>query len=787
MKLLIVESPAKAKTIEKYLGKDYKVMSSIGHIRQIADGNNAVRPAEDFAVDYAVSPDKKKLISELKKAVSAASEVLLATDEDREGEAIAWHLQEVLDLPKDTKRITFHEITEGALKDAVANPRTVDQDMVQSQRARQVLDRLVGFELSPVIWRKVPGGKSAGRVQSPAVRLVVEREREIEQFAAKSAFKVSGLFEHNKDEIKADRKEKLKDEDEARKFMDGVLSRGQKGAEWKITDVKKTTGKRSPAAPFTTASLQIEANNKLGYSARTTMNAAQALYQAGLITYHRTDSTNLSGLSIHTIKDYITREFGEEYSKVRQFATKAKGAQEAHEAIRPTRVEQESAGKSDFERKLYSLIRRRTLGSQMADAQLAKTVYTVSDGAAKLEAVGEIIVFDGFLKLYDGGKVNALPELSTGTVLKLQSLTARQTFDNPPARFTEGSLVKKLEELGIGRPSTYATILATIQDRDYVKKGEGEGKPREVKVHELIDGKIEERTEVEKSGADKGKLLPEPIGEILTDFLTQHFHQVEDYGWTARIETELDQIAEGDKTYLQVLQDFYGPFHKLVEGADDIERFNGARLLGVEPKTGLNIYAKIGRKGGYLQLGESEKGSEKPRFMPIPKGKDVKTVELEEALDMFEKPSLPRLLGEVDGEEVWASDGPFGPYLKTGKLNITIKKEDPYTISLERAEELISEKKASILADWGEIQIINGAYGPYVKGPGKRNFAKIAKDLDPKKITLEEAEELLKNKPARKSFPRKTTKASSRKNTSRSNSSASAAKKTRNSSSASAA
>jgi DNA topoisomerase-1 len=758
MKLLIVESPAKAKTIEKYLGKDYKVMSSVGHIRQIADGNNAVRPSEKFAVDYAVSPDKKQVIADLKKAVANASEVLLATDEDREGEAIAWHLQEVLGLPKNTKRITFHEITENALKDAVQNPRTVDRDMVESQRARQVLDRLVGFELSPVIWRKVPGGKSAGRVQSPAVRLVVEREREIEKFAAKSAFKVTGLFEHDGDEIKAERKEKLKDEESARKFVEQILAREETGAKWTVTNTKKANGKHSPAPPFTTASLQIEANNKLGYSARTTMNAAQALYQAGHITYHRTDSTNLSGLSIATIKKYVESEFGEKYSKVRQFTTKAKGAQEAHEAIRPTHIDHETAGKTDYERKLYNLIRRRTLGCQMADAELVKTTYTVSDGEAVLEAVGELILFDGFLKLYDGGKVNNLPELTVGATLKLQTLTARQTFDNPPARYTEGSLVKKLEELGIGRPSTYATILATIQDRDYVKKGEGEGKPREVKVHELAKGKISARTETEKTGADRGKLLPEPIGEILTDFLVKYFDQVEDYGWTARIENELDQIADGDKTYLSVLQDFYTPFHKLVEGSDEIERFNNARLLGVEPKTGLNLYAKTGRKGGYLQLGESEKGSEKPRFMPLPKGKNVKTVEFGEAVEAFDKPSLPRLLGEIDGEEVWASDGPFGPYLKVGKLNITIKKEDPYTITLERAKELVAEKKASILADWGDVQIVNGAYGPYVKGPGKRNFAKIDKKLDPKTITEEQARKMLEEKPARKSFPRKSGK-----------------------------
>ncbi|MDR0980152.1 MAG: type I DNA topoisomerase [Candidatus Nomurabacteria bacterium] len=780
MKLLIVESPAKAKTIEKYLGKDYKVLSSVGHIRQIADGNSAVRPNEDFAVDYAIAPDKKKVIAELKTAVKQASEVLLATDEDREGEAIAWHLQEVLGLPQNTKRITFHEITEGALKDAVANPRTVDQNMVQSQRARQVLDRLVGFELSPVIWRKVPGGKSAGRVQSPAVRLVVEREREIEQFATKSAYKISGVFTHNESEIPATRKDKLAEE-QARDFIAGVAERAAKGAIWRVQDAKKSTAKRSPAAPFTTAALQIEASSKLGYSARTTMNAAQALYQAGLITYHRTDSTNLSGASIHAIKDYILQEFGEKYSKVRQFHTKSKGAQEAHEAIRPTHIENVAAGKNDFEKKLYNLIRRRTLSSQMADAELAKTTYTISDGTAELEATGETVLFDGFLKLYDGGKVNSLPELAVDTPLKLHSLTARQTFDNPPARYTEGSLVKKLEELGIGRPSTYATILTTIQSREYVKKGEGEGKPREVKVIEFASGEITEKSETEKSGADKGKLLPEPIGEILTDFLVKHFEQVDDYGWTAKIEGELDQIADGGKTYLQVLQDFYTPFHKLVASADDIERFNGARLLGVDPKTKLNIYAKIGRKGGFLQLGESEKGGDKPRFMPLPKGKDTKTVELGEAIKAFALPSLPRTLGKIDDDEVLAAAGPFGPYLKVGKLNITIKKDDPYTITLDRAKELVAEKKASILADWGDIQIINGAYGPYVKGPGKRNFTKIPKDTDPKKLTRAEAEELLKNKPAKKSFRRST-----KSGTKRSAKSSSRTKKPRTTSSASA-
>ncbi|MCL2371572.1 type I DNA topoisomerase [Candidatus Saccharibacteria bacterium] len=765
MKLLIVESPAKAKTIEKYLGKDYKVMSSVGHIRQIAAGNSAVKPKENFSVEYEVSPDKKTVLNDLKKAVAKADEVLLATDEDREGEAIAWHLQEVLNLPKDTKRITFHEITEGALKAAVANPRTVDDKMVQSQRARQVLDRIVGFELSPVIWKKVPGGKSAGRVQSPAVRLIVEREREIEAFAAKSAFKVAGLFEHGKDEIKADHKTKLEDEAEAKKFMDKVLEREQKGAKWSITDVKNTTGKRSPAPPFTTASLQIEANNKLGYSAKTTMNAAQALYQAGFITYHRTDSTSLSGQSIATIQHYITGEFGEQYSKVRQFTKKAKGAQEAHEAIRPTNAAQEVAGKTDFEERLYNLIRRRTLGSQMADAEVAKTTYTISDGEVELEAVGEVVVFDGFLKLYDGGKVNHLPELSIGTSLRLINLTARQTFDNPPARYTEGSLVKKLEELGIGRPSTYASILSTIQDRNYVKKGESEGKPREIKIHELKNGKLHERTETEKTGADRGKLLPEPIGEILTDFLVAHFHQVEDYGWTARIEEELDQIAEGDKTYLQVLNAFYDPFHKLVESSDDIERFNSANLLGVEPKTGLNIYAKIGRKGPYLQLGESEKGGEKPRFMPIPRGRDLKTVTFEEALEAFEKPSLPRALGEIDGDEVFASDGPFGPYLKAGKLNVTIKSEDPYTITFDKAKELIAAKKASIIADWGDVSVVIGAYGPYVKGPGRFNNAKIPKDTDPKTITESVARKMLEDKPARKSFRRSSSKKSSVKST----------------------
>lgn len=757
MKLVIVESPAKAKTIEKYLGKEYKVMSSIGHIRQIPKTKNAVDVANNFKTEYEIDPEKRKIVSELKKAVQSADEVLLATDEDREGEAISWHLMEVLGLPKNTKRIVFHEITKSALETAVQNPRTVDLHMVESQQARQILDRIVGFELSPVVWQKVPGGKSAGRVQSPAVRLIVEREREINAFNDQFSFKVSGIFTSNQDEIRAEYSKSFADEKTAADFLQQLI-----GAAFTVDAVAKTPATRNPSPPFTTAALQIEANAKLGFSSKTTMSAAQGLYQAGKITYMRTDSVNLSRQAIGEIAGFIKSAYGENYLKTRAFATKNASAQEAHEAIRPTHISDSTAGKNAYEKKLYTLIRNRTLATQMSPARLEKTVVkiTTPNASGFFEAKGEIILFDGFLKVYGKTKELELPPLQTGDRLNSKTITARQVFAKPPARYTEGSLVKKLEELGIGRPSTYATILNTIQTRGYVKKGTSEGKERDIIQLTLEKSAVKRATVQEKTGADKGKLVPDPVGAILSDFLTAHFNPIVDYGFTAEVEKDFDKIADRQEDKVQMLQRFYSPFRDLVDKAGQAERWTNARELGIDPKTGKMIYAKVGRKGEYLQVGEVAKGSkEKPRFAPMPEHENLETVSLESALQQLALPALPRTLGEVDGTELIASNGPFGPFLKAGKHNISLTADDPYTISLDRAAELYHAKKASIIADFGEVMIINGVYGPYIKGAGRRNHAKIPKDLDPKTITEKMALEFLANKKPAKTFARKKSAA----------------------------
>lgn len=755
--LVIVESPAKAHTIEKYLGKDFHVLASVGHIRKDTKVDK-----ETFDVTYEIDPGHKKIISDLKKAAADAETIWLATDEDREGEAISWHLMEVLKLPKGTKRITFHEITKPALEAAIKSPRTVDMDMVSSQQARQTLDMLVGFDLSGVVRRKVPGAISAGRVQSPALRLIVEREQEIEKFAASAKFKVTGKFlTKEQAEITATLNHNFDTEKTANNFLEKVAK-----SDWEVSDVTTSPGTRKPAPPFTTASMQIEANSRLGFSARTTMNAAQALYQAGLITYHRTDSLNLSKQAIAMTASYIEDNFGKEYLKIRNFKTKSAGAQEAHEAIRPTHIEQEVAGKTDYERKLYRLIRNRTLATQMAEAKTEKTVIQLKTDVEKkylFEAKGEVIVFDGFLKVTGRTKEDELPTLTVGDIVKTSQITARQNFSKPPARYTEGSLVKKLEELGIGRPSTYATIMSAIQTRGYVIKGDSEGEPREVIQLTLEKGDVKRELVTEKTGSTKGKLLPTPIGELLAGFLTDNFNNIVDYQFTANIEEDLDKIAEKKLERVKMLRDFYGPFQKEVLKSDESARYNNARELGKHPKTGQPIYAKIGRNGGFIQLGENEKTSgEKPRFAPLPKGMTEKTVTLEAALKQLDLPALPRELGQAkDGATIIASSGPFGPYLKAGNYNIQLKDHDPYTIDLATAEQLYQEKLDSIIADWGDIMIINGAYGPYVKGPGRFNNAKIPKDQDPKQITLEEAKAMLENKkPATGRFAKKTAKTS---------------------------
>lgn len=766
--LVIVESPAKAKTIEKYLGKDYKVMSSVGHIRK----DTKVDVHNNFAVTYEIDPEHAHIVKDLKSAAKTADTVWLATDEDREGESISWHLIEVLKLPKTTNRITFHEITEPALKAAIKAPRKVDMDMVSSQQARQTLDMLVGYDLSDIVRKKVPGAKSAGRVQSPALRLIVEREREIEKFDSKFSFKITGKFTKN-DEIFDATLEKIspKDKTEVLEIFESL-----KNKDFKVTAIDQSEGTKANPVPFSTAALQIEANSRLGFSSRTTMNAAQALYQAGHITYHRTDSFNLSEQALSMIAKYIEQTYGKNYLQVRHFKTKDASAQEAHEAIRPTHIKVETAGKNSYEQKLYNLIRSRTLATQMTNAKVAKTSVSITPVSTNYNfiAKGEIIVFDGFLKVYGNAKDVTLPNLSSGDLVDMRDVLARQTFAKPPARYTEGTLVKKLEELGIGRPSTYASIMSAIQIRGYAIKGESDGEERKVitlNLHgknsitdsDAAPNSVSEVLVTEKTGSTKGKLVPTPVGELVSDFLSDNFKQIVDYDFTAGVEEKLDQVAEAKLTRLKMLRDFYGPFSKSVGEGALANRYNSSTELGVDPKTGKKIYAKIGKNGGFIQLGENEKESgEKPRFAPLPAGKTVKSVNLEQALKQLDLPTLPRTLGKsADGTEITAANGPFGPYLIAGPYNISLdkrdKEQDPYKITFKKAEELYQKKKASILADWGEIKIIIGPYGPYIKGPAikpasgkgraRPNNAKIPKDLDPKTITLEQAKALLEHKP----------------------------------------
>ncbi len=734
--LVIVESPAKAHTIEKYLGSDFKVLASVGHIRKDTKVDK-----NTFDVTYEIDPEHKKIISELKSEAKKANKIWLATDEDREGESISWHLSEVLNLPKDTARITFHEITKPALEEAIKNPRTVDMDMVASQQARQTLDMLVGFDLSDMVRKKVPGAISAGRVQSPALRLIVEREKDIEKFESKSSFKLTGDFHKDADFNAVYEGAKIETEPDATKLLEKLSE-----SEFVVEKVEETEGSKANPVPFTTASLQIEANAKLGFSSRTTMSAAQGLYQAGLITYHRTDSLNLSKQAVAAIASYIENNFGKNYLKVRTFKTKDASAQEAHEAIRPTDVSRTSAGKNDYEKRLYNLIWARTVATQMANAKVAKTTIGLShDFVAK----GEVVIFDGFLKVYGKSKDLELPKLAKGDKVECIKLTARQNFAKPPARYTEGSLVKKLEELGIGRPSTYASIMTAIQMRGYVVKGDSEGEEREVVELTSQKGTIKREVVKEKYGANKGKLVPTPIGELVSGFLTDNFKNIVDYKFTANIEKDLDLVADAKLERVKMLKDFYGPFHDTVLIASGVERYNNARLLGHHPENGKPIYAKVGKNGGFIQLGDNEKETgEKPRFAPLPKRKSTKTVTLEQALTQLALPALPRSLGKTkDGTELIAANGPFGPYLKGGKYNVPMKDLDPYTVTLEEALPLYQAKVDSIIADWDEIMIINGAYGPYIKGPGRRNNVKIPKEQDPKKITLEQAKEMLANKP----------------------------------------
>ena len=764
--LVIVESPAKAKTIEKYLGSDFHVLSSVGHIRGIAkktkDGTEAIDVKAGFKTTYEIDPDKKKTVAELKKAVKTAESVWLATDEDREGEAIAWHLCEVLGLDtKTTKRIVFHEITKGAIEEAIKNPRTVDMKLVEAQQARQILDRIVGFELSPVVWQKVPGGKSAGRVQSPAVRLLVEREREIRAFEGSASYKVTVELNVKGAIMKAELPKKFDTEAKAQAFLESLI-----GAKFTISKVVTSPGTRNPAPPFTTSTLQQEANSRLGFSAKSTMGSAQKLYQEGKITYMRTDSVNLSGQALSQITDYVTNTYGKEYHQFRTFKTKSSGAQEAHEAIRPTDVATTTASSDSYNQKLYDLIRNRTLASQMAPAKLEKTTITIAISTSKevLEAKGEVILFDGFLKVYGTNKkeYDILPAVASGDELVRETATAKQVFARPPARYSEGALVKKLEDLGIGRPSTYATIINTVQVRGYALKGESEGEPRDVIVLSLKKDAVEREVVQEKTGSDRGKLVPTPGGEVLTDFLSDHFDQVVDYDFTKEVEQEFDDIAEGKLVRNTMLQEFYDPFHKLIEKSGVIKRSDvaQAREIGNDPKSGKMIIARFGRFGPMLQMGDTEDKEDKPRFAPLPTGARLDTVTLDQALEMFK---LPRTVGQTDdGQDIKANIGRFGPYIQVGKLFVSIKPLDPHDITHEQAVELYKAKlKAEAEKNIAEfedgVKVLNGRYGPYITD-GKKN-AKIPKDTDPKKITHKEALKILKEAPVAKGrFARKPKK-----------------------------
>lgn len=759
-KLVIVESPAKGKTIEGFLGKDFKVMASFGHIRDLPkSGMSLDIEGGTFEPNYEISPDKKKRISELKSEVKKSAEVYLASDEDREGEAISWHLTQALGLdPKTTKRIVFHEITKGAIQKAMETPRVIDQGLVDAQQARRVLDRLVGYELSPVLWKKVQPGLSAGRVQSVAVRVIVEREREISGHTTNSSYKVTALFNVDGAELKAELPRRFASEEEAHDF----LTDGAK-ANYVVADLEKKPGKRSPAAPFTTSTLQQEASRKLGFSVKQTMTIAQRLYESGHITYMRTDSVNLSDTAIGAAAEIIKKTYGEKYYQVRQFKTKSAGAQEAHEAIRPTHFENSTISGEPGQMRLYELIWKRTVASQMSEAVLERTKIEVklSNRSERLNATGEVVVFDGFLKLYivsndddtEDDNTGLLPAVEIGQPLELKDLRAVQTYDRPKPRYTEASLVKALEEMGIGRPSTYAPTISTIQDRGYVEKVDIEAKQRAVTIIKLDNGNVVREETEENYGADRGKLIPTDVGMLVSDFLVKYFPNVVDFKFTANVEEEFDEIAEGKKKWNTMIADFYGPFHETVEAAGGISRQEAAqaREIGTDPKTGKMIIARLGRFGPMLQLGLAEEQEEKPKFAPIPEGKRMDDVTLEEALELFK---LPRIVGQTkDGQDIAANFGRFGPYIKWGSLYQSIKPDDPLSLTYERALELVAEKEKSEAEkyikrfDGSDIVILNGRFGPFISD-GKKN-AKIPKGTEPIDITFEQAKTLIAEAPVR--------------------------------------
>jgi len=772
--LVIVESPAKAKTIEGYLGKDFTVASSMGHVRDLPKGNQAIDIEHNYAPTYEVSPEKKDIIKNLKKLADDAEVVYLASDEDREGEAISWHLKEVLDL-NDAKirRIVFTEITKNAIQNAIKNPRGIDVDLVDAQQARRVLDRLVGFELSPILWKKIKTGLSAGRVQSVAVRLVVEREREIEKFEAKSSFRVAAIFDlGNGKQLIAELAEKL-DEKEARDFLESC-----KGAEFTITDLQKKPARKSPAPPFTTSTLQQEAGRKLGFSVLQTMVVAQKLYEAGKISYMRTDSLNLSDEAVQGATRQIETAFGKNFVHHRKYKTKSSGAQEAHEAIRPTDFSLTDPGMDRNAQRLYDLIWKRAIASQMADAELERTTATIgiSTNSRTLTATGEVIKFEGFLKVYleshddedsepeEDSRV--LPPLNISQKLALDEMNATQTYTRHPPRYTEASLVKKLEELGIGRPSTYAPTISTVQKRGYVVKESRDGTERKYVTLTLKQNNVSSATASEITGAEKNKLFPTNTAMIVNDFLVEHFPEITNYSFTADIELKFDEIANGKLEWQKMIDRFYRPFHKTVAITEKVERSsvsNKSRELGVDPKTNLKIYAKLGRYGAYVQIGENpEDGKEgKPKFAPLRNGQFLESLSLEDALELFK---LPRQVAEFEEKPVVVNIGRFGPYVLHDKKFVSIPKgEDPYTISGERSVELIKAKREAdanktikAFPENPDIQVLNGRFGPYIKA-GKKNV-KIPKGKIPADLTLEECVTLAENAPEKKGrFFRKKT------------------------------
>lgn len=749
--LVIVESPAKAKTIEGYLGKDFTVKSSFGHVRDLASKGLAIDVENNFAPEYEVSSDKKALVAELKKLAKESDVVWLATDEDREGEAISWHLYETLGLAKkDTKRITFNEITKGAILKAIENPRQINKPLVDAQQARRVLDRLVGFELSPVLWKKVRPSLSAGRVQSVAVRLIVEREKEIQQFNAESYFRVTGEFLKGKERIKAEVSKHFGTDTEVNSFLENCAN-----VDFKVLDVQQKPAKKTPASPFTTSTLQQEASLKLGFSVSRTMQVAQKLYEAGHITYMRTDSVNLSETAMEGAKNEILSAYGKEYSHPSKYTNKSSNAQEAHEAIRPTNFAMHalSSGERD-EVRLYDLIWKRSIASQMSHAELERT--TISIGNQKLpeifQAKGEVIKFDGFLKVYletnlddeenENETEGLLPAVQVGETLDRDFIRATQRFTRPSARYVEASLVKKLEELGIGRPSTYAPTISTIQKRGYVEKQEREGEERAYQVLELKGSAIEKQTKKEITGKEKNKLFPTDIGMVVTDFLVDHFGGIMDYHFTAEVEEQFDEIARGKMEWTDMLSSFYKPFHSTVENTlEHSDRATGERELGIDPASNKKVIARIGRFGPMIQIGDEKEDGDKPRFASLLGNQSIHTITLEEALELFK---LPRLVGEFEGQEVKANAGRFGPYVQIGKLFVSLKKEDdPMTVTLERAIELIQEKREveanRLIKDFPgreDVQLLNGRYGAYLK-IGKDNF-KLPKGTDAATLTLEE-------------------------------------------------